>query len=197
MPNQSRPLHLALALAVLVGCAANTRMTSTWSDPTLAGPIDFKKVLVVAVSSSQEVRRQVEGQISVLMKRAEGVPAYIAIPDSAIRDKEKVKEILRANGYDGAIVVRMVSATQETTWVPTSYPSFWGYYGMAWPAFGDPGYLRTDTRVKLETKVYSLKDDKLVWAGLSTTFDPTSGEQMLKDVASTAAADMQAKGVIK
>lgn len=186
-----------LSLAVLAGCAANTRLTSTWSDPSETGPLNFQKVLVVVASADQELRNRVEGQISVMMKQTEGVPAYMAIPESAIRDTSKVKEILLSNDYDGAIVVRLVSATTETTWVDTSYAGFWGYYGWLWPTVGSPGYLRTDTRVKLETKVYSLKEDKLVWAGLSSTFDPQSGEQLLKDVAAAVAADMKSKGVIQ
>jgi hypothetical protein len=197
MPYRSHSLLLVLALAALVGCAANTRLSSTYSDPALTAPVGFTKVLVVVASGDQELRRQVEGQISVMMKRAEGVPAYLAIPESAIRDTQKVKEILLSNNYDGVIVARLVSATQETTWVDTSYAGFWGYYGGLWPAVGSPGYLRTDTRVKLETKVYSLKDDKLVWAGMSSTFNPESGEQLLKDVAAAVAADMKAKGVIQ
>lgn len=195
-----RPLLLLLAVLLptaLAGCAANTRMTSTWSDPSVTGPLNFKKVLVVVASADPELRNRVEGQISVMMKQTEGVPAYLAIPESAIRDTGKVKEILLGNGYDGAIVVRLVSATTETTRVDTSYAGFWGYYGWVWPAVGSPGYLRTDTRVKLETKVYSLKDDKLVWAGMSSTFDPQSGEQLMKDVAAAVAADMKAKGIIQ
>ena len=53
------------------------------------------------------------------------------------------------------------------------YGSFYGYWGYGWGAVYDPGYLRTDTVVMVETLIYSVTQDKLVWAGHSKTTNPS------------------------
>ena len=50
------------------------------------------------------------------------------------------------------------------------YGGFYGgFYGYGWGAAYSPGYLRTDTIVHVETLVYDLNQNKLVWAGQSKT----------------------------
>ena len=183
------------ALLVLLGCATTT-LKSTWKNPEITGPLQFKKVLLLAICKDPDRRAQVEGLLGVIMKRAEGIPSYIAIPDSALGDVQKIKSIMSENGFDGAVTVRLVNARQETTWVSSTYPSFWGYYQWAYPLAWDPGYKVTDTIIRLETKVYSLKDDCLVWSGVSDTFDPASLDGMVREVAAAVAADLEKRGLV-
>jgi hypothetical protein len=192
------PLSLLLLLAALAACSASsTRLTSTWKDPSVTGPLQFKKALVVAILQDADMRRQVEGQITVVMKNTEGIPSYIAIPESAIRDREKVKSICTSNGIEGAITVRLLDARTTTEWVPTSYGGFYDYWGYAWPLAMTSGYIKTDTVFKIETKVYSLKDGKLVWAGLSDSWNPTSGQQLLLDLAAKIGEDLRKDGLVQ
>jgi hypothetical protein len=60
----------------------------------------------------------------------------------------------------------------------------------------DPGYLRTDTIVQVETKVYALMDDKLIWAGLSETFNPRDAQARVRGVAQAVANDLKKQGLI-
>jgi hypothetical protein len=62
------------------------------------------------------------------------------------------------------------------------YGSFWGgYWGYGWGYANTPGYITTDSVVKVETLVYSLEQDKLVWAGVSRTVDPTKVESFISE----------------
>jgi hypothetical protein len=198
MSSRIRIAFLSAALAVFLGCAAapTTNLTTTWSNPQVKGPLQFKKVLVLAVSKDMDIRRQTEGYLTVLLPKAEGVPAYMAIPDSDLRDKAKVKEILKSNGFDGAIVVRLVSASQETRWVDDGYMDFWGYYDWAWPYVNQPGYLVTENKYRVETRIYALDGFRQVWSGLSVSFDPASLQQFIKELADAVKADLKAKGLV-
>jgi hypothetical protein len=198
MMSRIRFALIAVPLAALMGCAAapTTNLTTTWSNPQVKGPLQFRKVLVLVVSKDMDTRRQAEGYLSVLLPKAEGVPAYMAIPESDLGDKEKVKEILKSNGFDGAIVARLVSASQETTWVDDGYMDFWGYYNWAWPYVNQPGYLVTETKYRVETRIYAIDGFRQVWSGLSVTFDPNSLQDFLKGLAGAIGADLKAKGLI-
>jgi len=100
----------------------------------------------------------------------------------------------------GLVAMRLIKSEKQVTLVPggyaTSFPRFWGYYGHAWPIVYDPGYLRTDTIVQVETKVYSLTDDKLIWAGLSETFNPRDAQALVRGVEQAVAKDLQKQGLI-
>jgi hypothetical protein len=84
-------------------------------------------------------------------------------------------------------------------WGAPYYGSFWGtgYYGYGWGAVYDPGYIRTDTIVKVETLIYDMKTDKLVWAGLSQSTNPDRVDTLIKELVAAAAAEMKKQGLIR
>jgi hypothetical protein len=103
-------------------------------------------------------------------------------------------------GFDGVVTTRLIQSEKQITQVPvafaTLYPRFWSYYGYAWPMVYNPGYWRTDTIVQVETKVYALTDDKLIWAGLSETFNPRDAQALVRSVAQAVANDFKKQGLI-
>jgi hypothetical protein len=86
---------------------------------------------------------------------------------------EKIRATITGSGYDGIIIMRLVSKEQATSYVPGSSPTYYGgwhgYYGYAAPYYYDPGYYRTDAYYTVETSVYSIKDNKLIWTGMTET----------------------------
>ena len=60
----------------------------------------------------------------------------------------------------------------------------------------DPGYLSVEKVVKIETLVYSLDQDKLVWAGVSRTGDPTQVDSFITEVAKACADQMEKDGLL-
>jgi hypothetical protein len=61
----------------------------------------------------------------------------------------------------------------------------------------DPGYLRTDTLVYVETLVYDLRQDKLVWAAQTKTMNPSKVESFISELVAKAASEMRKEGVIR
>jgi hypothetical protein len=78
------------------------------------------------------------------------------------------------------------------------YRGYWGgYYGAGWGAsYMSGGEIRTDTIVSVETLVYSLKQNKLVWAGQSRTTNPSNVEALVKKLAGATASELQKQGLI-
>jgi hypothetical protein len=193
-----------LASLGLVSCGASTSMMNTWRDPTVTGPLQFQKVLVVMVSEDATTRRQVEDQIVKRIKTRRGVeavPSYTLLTGDDLKDGERAKQILADAGFDGAVDLRLVSKDQEMTYTPGSYPqpyySFYGYYDYAWPMVYQPGYLATDTIVTMETLIYSMKDNKLVWSGTTETFNPSSLVDMVEGIADQVSRELTKQGLLK
>lgn len=187
-------------------CATtSTRITESWANPEVKAPLAFDKVFVLLVSKNNDMRVQVEGAIAALLQQGglTGVPANLSIPDDVLKDREKVKAQLGQIHVDGVVVMRYLGTTERTQYVSTSplfwsaYPDFWGYYAYAYPTVWDPGYDVTDTYVKVETRIYDLRTDKLVWGGMSQTMNPRDAQASARELAQTVGAALRKDGLIK
>jgi hypothetical protein len=198
---------LAAAALSAAGCAATT-FQSTWKAPG-AEPLNFKgkKVAALIVSKEEGVRYGAEDALAreITARGAVGVPAYSVVPKELLQDKEKAKEFLEKAGVVGVVAMRVVGKDQQISSSPATYygapyyATFWGsgYWGWGWGGVYDPGYLRTDTLVTVETLIYSLPQNKLVWAGQSETTNPSKVGPFIKELVGKAANELKKEGLIR
>lgn len=160
----------------------------------------FKKVIVVCIAKNAISRRVAEDAMVAEIRHAKAVPAYTLIPDDELQDTQKVRARIVAGGFDGAITMRLVRVKQERTWVSGGVPadrhSFGGYYGRYGHSTYSRGYLHITDIVQIETNIYSVKDEKLVWSGMSETFDPTTTKALVKELAAEIAKDLRKRGLL-
>jgi hypothetical protein len=188
-----------LLAAALPGYAsAGTKIIRSWKEPS-AGRLDVKKVLVMCIAEHESQRRFAEAELVRLMTRTRGVPAYSLLTQDEVKDEPKMRAVMLREAFDGAITMRVIGSDQQHTEQPGAYSpaygSFWSYYGMAWPGV-TMGYVHTDRRMHMETQVYSMRDDKLVWSGVTQTKNPKSAQQLVEDVARTVAAELRKQRLI-
>lgn len=192
-------LVFLIACALATPAAAGTKLVSSWRAPD-AGPLNFQKVLVLCIAPYESQRQFGETELSRLMKRTRGVPSYTVMTPADVESKEKVLAFMAREGFDGAVVMRFIGAGQRVTegsvYIPT-YTGFWDYYSVAAPMMRDPNYVRMDRMLQMETQVFATKDDKLIWAGLSTTKNPDSARELVADVARAVAADLKKQKLIQ
>jgi hypothetical protein len=181
------PVMIALAIAA-VGCAT-TEMTSTWTDPTARGS-SMARIAVIALSKDPGLRRMAEDTAASQMRGAQAVPSYQVLGDADLRNREVVKAKLLAQGFQGVLVMRMAGVTEQVTAVGGPYGTFDGYYDWAGSAVYAPGYLETDTIVHVVSNLYSLPENKLIWSGVSRSFDPGSTKALMNDVSQTVAKSL-------
>jgi hypothetical protein len=189
-------------LAGLAACAlacASTQLKDSWRNPD-AGPLRFHKVVVLAISDNATLRRSIEDELVKQAKQGEVVPGYSFIPDADLRNTEKVRELVKARGFDGAFVFVLEGVEKQQSYLPAGYTvpgySLWGYYGYGWSAAIDPINVRTDTYVMVETRVYSVLDEQLVWAGRSETLNPGSVHELVQDVVQAVGEELRHQGLI-
>ncbi len=200
---------LVVVAAAAAGACAATTFTSTWKAPD-AAPLNFKgrKVVALVINPEQSLRYGSEDAVAreLTARGAVGVQAYSLIPKELTQDREKAKEILVKAGAAGVVVSRVVGRDKDfavrpsSFWTAPHYTSFWaggGSFGWAWGGVTDPSYLRTETTVSVETLVYSLDQDKLVWAGHSETTSPKQVGPFIKELAAQVAARLKQEGLIR
>ena len=109
MRHTSKGLAAGLLL-LTVACGPSTKLTSFWKDPS-AGPFKFKKVLVMVISKDETIRRAAEDEVVRQITKTTAVPSYTLFPDTNAKDQDRMKAKIKEDGFDGAIVMRMVDKT--------------------------------------------------------------------------------------
>ena len=128
-------------------------------------------------------------------------------PDARPDTEQAVRTAVEGAGVAGVVVMRPVGKDKEvvatsTVYAGPRYGGYWGgYYGYGWGspwAYGPGGGvdIRTDTIVTIETLVYSLRQNKLVWAGQTKTTNPPGVDQLVKETSALVARELQKQGLI-
>ena len=204
--STGRLASLGFMLLSLTACAS-TGFVSTWRAPD-AQPLtgDGPKVAAVVMSKDESVRRAAEDALARELTRrgAEGVAMYTIFAPSDPGNEALAKAALEKAGVSAVVVMRPVGSTQEVYSTPLPHPAprgwYWGgYYGYGWGApWGGAvaGEIRTRTIVSIETLVYSMKQNKLVWAGQSETTSPSSVDSLVKEIIAAVASEMKKQRLI-
>jgi hypothetical protein len=199
-------LAVMVAIASLaIGAEAGTKFKSSWKPPD-AAPVNFRgqKVAAVVMLSDEKTRVGIEDELAYALRSrgVDGVAAHILVPPADMKDKEKARARLDEAGVAGAVVLRSVnkvtnlSETPGSYWV-TNYYSFTDFYGWGWGGIYDPGYVKMDNVFWVETLVFDVKANKLLWAALSETKNPKRADEFMSDLVSAAAKQLQKEGLVR
>jgi hypothetical protein len=200
---------LVAAGALALGACGSTSFNTTWKAPE-AQPIQVQpgdKVLAMVVSPNEGTRRGAETALARELSKdgVEGIPASGVIPEEALQDRDKARPYIDKTGAKYAVVMRATGQDKEISgstggmygpgW--GGYGGFYGgFYGYGWGAAYSPGYLRTDTIVHVETLVYDLTSDMMIWAGQSSTTNPSKAESMIRELVDEAGKEMRKQGLL-
>jgi hypothetical protein len=203
----SRALNAVLvaALPTLTACAS-TGFLTTWKAPD-ARPLTFRggaKVLALVVSPDESLRRDAEPALAAALRKhgLEAFPADTVVPSEAIRDEARARALVEASGAAGVVAMQVVGREEGKGGAPPAYTgphyrTFWGgYYGWGWGVVSRPEYLRMATAVSVETLVYDLGRNELVWAGESKAMDPSRVGDSLVSLALKSVGELEKQGLI-
>jgi len=197
--------------ATAMSACATTGFVSTWKAPD-AVRLEPKgvKVAAVAMVRNEAARRAAEDALAreITARGAQGVPMYTILPEGRPENEQAARAALEGQGFGGAVVMRPVGRDKEIVSTPVVYggpvygPYWGGYYGYGWGSpwgYGPPvagADIRTNTIVSIETLVYSLRQNKLVWAGQSKTTNPAGVDQLVKETSALVVQELQKQGLL-
>jgi hypothetical protein len=189
----------------IAGCATS-RIENAWVEPSATSQsFALNKILAVALVPDGAIRRSTEDALdralSSLPRGQSGQlgvdPSYTLLDDRELVNTAATRRKVEAAGFDGVVLIRYVTTEQRVTVdAPHYYGGFWGYYGYGGgPMMYDPGSVRTDTILKLQISIYSLREDKLLWSGVSRTLNPSEIERLVGDIAKAVREDIEKRGL--
>ncbi|HSE42954.1 MAG TPA: hypothetical protein VLH08_19485 [Acidobacteriota bacterium] len=200
-------VFILLALLSVPEFALSTKLKSSWKNPDAnSSSLKFEKVLVVAVIGQEFTRKVAEDKVVKILKEgnstANAIPSYLVLGQEELKDKDSAKAKITEMGFDGAIVLKYAGSQDqrkydpgegESVWYP--YVGFWGFYSEGWGAVYN-ATTPNDLKVLIETMLYSIKEDKLIWAGISETKNPKNPAKVVAEIAEETTKHLQKEGLI-
>jgi hypothetical protein len=218
--NMTAYLRLLALLSTvwLSACAGEPTFSHTWKDPD-ATPLALKgeKVAAVVLVKGEASRRVAEDKLAqkIVAEGAQGIAMYTLLPGTTEGNEAAARAVFEAKGVQAVVVMRPVSVDKELTatqnYQSPYYANYWGgYYGYGYGRpYGGYGYgmpyssgssqtiIREETIVYVETLVYSLKQNKLVWGAQSKVTDPHKLEALINELGNAAIRELKKEGLIK
>ena len=208
------PLVLIICITV-AGCSA-TKIVSSWNQQG-AEEKQYQKLGVVVMIPDMANRATVEDAVAKEL-RARGIkasPTFNTFPfagkigelglDSATT-QQKIRQRVNDNHFDALLLIVLLDKRKEQRYVEGSsisigapvygYP-YYGYYYYAYSTVYSSGYYTTSTSYFVESNLYDVASQKLVWTAQTNTEDPTSIETESANFAKIIVDNLMLKKVIK
>ena len=193
--------NLILSIFVIttfVSCGPSTKIEKSWQEPGASvTPSAPNKALVIAMVKDETSRRVIKDQ---LVKRLGG-SATASYTVAANATQEELNQKITEGKYTHVLLMRLADVEKETSYVPGTTTSYYGgygrYYGYGAGMYSSPGYYTTDKNYFVETTVYTVNPDKLVWTGTTKTVNPSKLDKTVNDIADVVSEKMKKDGFLK
>ena len=198
------PTLAAMMLAAAVLSAA-PKFTSMWKSPDAAS-VTFAGKKVAALVITQDDSLRVSGEESLVRELTarglQSVATYRIVPKEELKNPDHAKGWFEKSSVDGVVAMRPVSKDKRTTynpgvWMNPYYSTLWGYYGYGWGSLYIPGSYEEDTIVVVETTIYSVPLNKLLWAAVSETKNPKDLQRFVQDLVKESVKALHEQGLAR
>jgi hypothetical protein len=213
MKQQMKIFSMALLMVGIMSCGSATKITGSWINPDAKGkPSNNKSVFIASLSRNMEVRTKLEAALAdeAAKHNIKAIKSTDYFTPEFYQNKPTKEQLLsqiKKTGADAILTVTLINRESNTRYVPGSagyapmpgfrwYGGFYSYYNYWYPYLYDPGYYVTDKTYFLETNLYDVDTEELIWSAQSQTVNPASIDQFVKDYPKKLVARMEKDGLL-
>ena len=175
---------------VLSSCMSSQKITGSFFNREELPKEPFKSILILSITPESNVRYSIEEEFArVLTSHGRKVKKStdVFIPrfkDSNDVNKKIMIDAVKASGCDAVLVFAVLDVKTEKSFQPGGYQytyapmgynyygSYFGYYSHYTTQVYSPGYYSEDKTYFLETNMYNVKTEKLIWSIKSEAYNP-------------------------
>jgi len=175
---------VGLLIFLSQAACSSTQTTATWSN-NHSSNTPIEKVAVLAIMGKLNTKQSFETEMvaRLLRENINAVPASKLLPPQ--RRQAKVKDMIRKlyqEGVDVVMVVGVSDVSRSRSYVPgsshiqprTYYNRFGDYYVHSYRRVYTPGHIRQSTTLFLESTLYHLENQELIWTSETKSTNPTN-----------------------
>ena len=189
----------SVAATVLI---AGPEFKSVWRSPE-AAKVSFagKKIAALVISKDDSLRVAGEEALATELnaRGMQAVATYRMAPKEELQSADRARTWFERAKVEGVVALRPVSSEKrlnynDSLWLSPSYNTFWGYYGYGYSTAVVIGGADRDTVITVETLIYSVPLDKLMWAAVSETRNPKTLQKFIEELVKESAKEVQKQG---
>jgi hypothetical protein len=208
-PSVTKAITFLATVFLLFSCA-NTKITQSWTDPD--NKKVYKDLLVIGVAESEQNRRIFETQFIQKLRKdgIEAVASYTLLDSTVEINRNTVTNAIKGLDIDGVIITHLVSDKEESVYRPGTVVNAGGYggyggYGRGMYGYNSyvnsyvstPGYYQSVQTYVLETNLFDVETEKLIWSARSRTFAPDSVDELIVDLVELIVTNLEEKNLIQ
>ncbi len=193
----------ALFILVTVACSlSRTRVVQAHVEETHVGT-PIKNVLIIAVIEDQQIRtifeKHVQEWFNAYGVEAVTSSAVLPIDDDPKVERAEIVEVVDQLGADTVAITRPVGFSETEVFSrdrPRFYYNYYGFYNYAWGYVSWPTIYGEDVEFDLETRLYDVKTETLIWAGETKTTNPKTTGEAIGQVVEAVMKELQKNGLL-
>ncbi|MGB4770608.1 MAG: hypothetical protein WBP58_04080 [Chitinophagaceae bacterium] len=203
-------IAIVFAAVYLVACGPSQKVTSSWKSPEMPNK-KYNSVFIMAMIQNQSARNIIETDLANAAA-AKGLKVYKSseyfapnFQQGNLPGKQEIIDKVRSLGCEAMMTVSLVDKESETRYVPgtTTVYAPYGRYGYGWGGYYgygmstyNPGYYTTDKTYFMESHIFDVESEKMIWSAQSEAYNPTSISKFSRDY-TTVLADRISKDLAK
>ncbi len=206
-----KPVFLLLFCSLISSCSAN-RLLSSWNDPTFENP-QPGEILIIAIARDETKRRIFEDTFadSLTHTKMKGIPSYTVSKQSAEPNLEELRATVKKTGAEYVLITHIVGAKEQSFHQRASivvgtntYPesthtygaSLYSYYPFIFRSVHAPGVYTETVKVILETNIYDVKTEKIIWTARSESTNPVMTRDYYQNLINLFVDDLKNKNLL-
>ena len=193
-----------LVACLFVACSPSTRITGSWVDP--AASTNFtsgQTVFIASLTRNIEVRTKMETELEAYVKTrninvVKGNTYFTPDFYQTIPTEKQMLRIIRKSGANTILMVSMTNKKSKNInynggggFYPFGFYNWWG------PSFYGQNYQYRESVYYMESNLYDLKTNKIIWSAQSETINPGSISKFVKTYPKVLIDQMIKDGVLK
>jgi hypothetical protein len=202
-----RKMKIALLVAVLSGfliacTGSHFRMTPTHMEKTAAGK-PIRDALIIVVVDDQEIRKIFENYFKkrLMAKGVEAITSTDALPGQkgTKLKKNALVEVIDRYGNDSVLITHLVGFDEAEVFsrdAPQVYRGYYGFYNYAWGYVHWPTVYGEKVQITLETRLYDVKTESLIWSGESALTNPETPGKAIGQVVDAVMKALEKNGLL-
>ncbi len=175
-----RHIILITFIIITITSCATTNLTSVWKDDSFTGKAD--KIFIIGASQKPGVRRIFEREF-VNQLKSRGINAVASdkyIPGDKMLDKDVIVSKIRELDVNIVLVTRLLEKKNIARQIPGYYSTWDRYYQESFTSSCPRGFHCEDIAA-LETNLYDVKSEKLIWSAITETNVESGTYDVIKD----------------
>ena len=201
-------------ILLITSCAPVQESTGVWVNKEKIQGKSFHNIFIVVVSGNLEARGVLETDLANIAT-AKGLKAIKSIDvmppnlkDNITPTKEEIIKKVKENNCDAVFVASLLKKEEDVRYTPgtTAYSvmpyyswsgNFFGYYSHWYPTVNNPGYYSKEKNYFMQSNLYDVASEEIMWSVQSKIFDPASLKKFSKAYTSKLIEQLKSEKLLK